>query len=104
MREIPRNDPADALPSSSRALTPVNANAPLDLIMDLPEDEKTFLRDLVKAARQKVTVVAWVDRDGSDRQTSLTQADAARLNAIAPRLGTSKSELLRRAAHIPVAK
>ena len=72
--------------------------------MDLPDDEHVFLRDLVKAARQKTVHVQWVDRDGSNRQTSLTQAEAARLNSIAQRLGTSKQELLRRAAHIPVAK
>jgi hypothetical protein len=72
--------------------------------MDLPEDEHAFLRDLVKAARQKTIHVKWVDRDGSDRQTSLSQPEAVRLNGIAQRLGTSKQEVLRRAAHIPVAK
>lgn len=72
--------------------------------MDPPDDEQAFLRDLVKASRQKIHAVKWVDRDGSDRQTTLTQAEAVRLNTIASRLGTSKSELLRRAAHIPVAK
>jgi hypothetical protein len=34
----------------------------------------------------------------------LTPAEAVRLNAIAQRLKTSKSEVLRQAAHIPVAK
>jgi hypothetical protein len=72
--------------------------------MDLPDDEQAFLRDLVKASRQKIHFVKWVDRDGSDRQTTLTQPEVVRLNTIAARLGTSKSELLRRAAHIPVAK
>jgi hypothetical protein len=72
--------------------------------MDLPDDEQAFLRDLVKASRQKHHLVKWVDRDGTDRQTVLTQAEAVRLNAIAQRLGTSKSEVLRQAAHIPVAK
>ena len=72
--------------------------------MDLPDDEQTFLAELVKASRQKIHAVKWVDRDGSDRQTTLTQAEVVRLNTIASRLGTSKSELLRRAAHIPVAK
>ena len=72
--------------------------------MDLPDDEQAFLRDLVKASRQKIRAVKWVDRDGSDRQTTLTQAEAVRLNTIASRLGTSKSELLHRAAHIPVTK
>jgi len=72
--------------------------------MDLPDDEQAFLRDLVKASRQKIHLVKWVDRDGTDRQTVLTQAEVVRLNAIAQRLGTSKSEVLRQAAHIPVAK
>jgi hypothetical protein len=72
--------------------------------MDLPEDEHVFLRDLVKAARQKTIHVTWVDRDGSDRRTSLSQAEAVRLNTIAQRLGNSKQEVLRRAAHIPVSK
>jgi len=45
-----------------------------------------------------------VDRDGSDRQTMLNQAEVVRLNTIAARLKLSKSETLRQAAHIPVAK
>ena len=69
--------------------------------MDPPEEEQGFLRDLVKASRQKSHDVDWVDRDGTNRLTTLTQAEAIRLNAIASRLGTSKSEVLRRAAHIP---
>ena len=72
--------------------------------MDLPDDEQAFLRDLVKTSRQKIHHVKWVDRDGSDRLTTLTQAEAARLNAIAHRLHISKVELLREAAHIPVLK
>jgi hypothetical protein len=72
--------------------------------MDLPDDEQAFLRDLVKAARQRVHSVKWVDRDGSDRHTTLTQAEAVWLNTIAARLKISKQEVLRQAAHIPVAK
>ena len=72
--------------------------------MDLPDDELAFLRDLVKSSRQRIHHVKWVDRDGTDRQTTLTQTEVVRLNGIAGRLGTSKSELLRRAAHVPVAK
>ena len=72
--------------------------------MNLPEDEKNFLRDLVKVSRQKVHHLTWVDRDGTQRQTALTQAEAVRLSAIAQRLKTSKSDVLRQAAHIPVAK
>ena len=72
--------------------------------MDLPDDELTFLRDLVKASRQKIHSVKWIDRDGTDRQITLNQAEAVRLNLIASRLKISKSELMRQAAHIPVAK
>jgi hypothetical protein len=72
--------------------------------MDLPDDEQAFLRDLVKASRQKIHSVKWVDRDGTGRQTTLTPAEAVRLNTIAGRLKTSKEEILRQAAHIPVAK
>ena len=72
--------------------------------MELPDDEQTFLRDLVKVSRQKIHSVKWVDRDGTDRQTILTQAEVVRLNTIAGRLKISKSETLRQAAHVPVAK
>lgn len=69
--------------------------------MDLTDDEQAFLRDLVKGSRQKLHHVSWVDRDGTDRLTALTQVEVVRLNVIAARLGSSKSEALRRAAHIP---
>jgi hypothetical protein len=72
--------------------------------MDLPADEQAFLRDLVKGSRQRPHLVPWIDRDGVGRHTTLSQADVVRLNVIAARLGTSKSEVLRRAAHVPVEK
>lgn len=72
--------------------------------MDFSEDEQTFLRELVKTSRQKQHHVKWTDRDGSERVTTLTQAEATRLNALAHRTGISKGELLRKTAHIPVAK
>jgi hypothetical protein len=70
--------------------------------METPVDEQTFLRDLVKASRQKLHHVKWVDRDGVERQTALSQPEVVRLNTIASREKVSKSEVLRRAAHIPV--
>lgn len=73
-------------------------------MMNLPEDEQAFLRDLVKASRQKIHPIKWIDRDGSERLSALTQAEVTRINAIAQRLGISKSEVLRQAAHIPVAR
>ena len=72
--------------------------------MDNPAEEQIFLRDLVKASRQKIHHVKWVDRDGTARQTALSQPEVVRLNTIAGRLGVSKSEVLRRAAHVPVEK
>jgi hypothetical protein len=72
--------------------------------MDTPVDEPTFLRDLVKASRQKLHHVKWIDRDGVERQTALSQPEVVRLNTIASRIGVSKSEVLRRAAHVPVEK
>ena len=66
--------------------------------MQLPDDEQVFLRDLVKASRQKIHTVKWVDRDGTDRQTVLTGPEAVRLNTIASRMKISTKELLRQAA------
>lgn len=71
---------------------------------DLPESELNFLRDLVKASRQKPHSVAWVDRDGTERTTVLSPAEAVQLNKIAHGLKISKSEAMRQAAHIPVKK
>jgi len=71
--------------------------------MDLPDADQAFLRDLVKLSRQRHHAVAWIDRDGTPRQTTLTAAEAVRLNGIAHGLGLAKGETLRRAAHIPVA-
>lgn len=71
---------------------------------DLPDDEKTFLRDLVKSSRQRTHVIAWTDRDGTARRTALTAPENLRLTALAHRLGLSKPDLLHRAAHIPVEK
>ena len=72
--------------------------------MNLPEDEQAFLRDLVKTSRQKSHFVEWTDRDGTERLTVLGQAEVVQLNKIAHRQGISKGELLRQAAHVPVAK
>ncbi len=74
------------------------------LRMNLPDDEHAFLKELVKASRQKPHHVTWTDRDGTERRTTLTQPEVVRLNAIAQRLKISKSNVLRQAAHIPVAK
>lgn len=72
--------------------------------MDLPDDDLGFLRDLVKTSRQKSHHVKWTDRDGTERLTVLGQTEIVHLNALAQRLKLSKGELLRQAAHIPVAR
>ena len=71
---------------------------------ELPEDERAFLSELVKASRQKPHRVDWVDRDGTERSTVLSAADAARLNKLAHGLKISKPELMRQAGHVPVKK
>ncbi len=72
--------------------------------METPDDEPSFLRDLVKASRQRTEQVSWTDRDGCARRTALTPVESARLALIARRGGISPGEVLRRAAHIPVPK
>lgn len=69
---------------------------------NFPEGELTFLSELVKTSRQRPHRVDWVDRDGTERSTMLTPADAARINKLAHALKISKAEVLRQAAHIPV--
>ena len=73
-------------------------------MLNLPEDKISFLCDLVKTARQKPHHVEWVDRDGTERVTVLSPAEAAQLNQLAHSLKISKPETLRQAAHIPVKK
>jgi hypothetical protein len=72
--------------------------------MDLPDDEQLFLQTLVKASRQKSHHVAWKDRDGTERISTLTQPEVVRLNVLAQRLKISKTEVLQRAAFLPVPK
>ncbi len=72
--------------------------------MNVTNEEETFLKDLVKASRQKIHQVKWVDRDGSQRLTVLSQAESTKLNAIARFEKVSAAEVLRQAAHIPVSK
>lgn len=72
--------------------------------MNLPEAEQDFLRALVKTSRQRHHHVRWVDRDGSERITTLNAADAVRLNALAHQLHLGKDALLRQAAELPAAK
>jgi hypothetical protein len=71
--------------------------------MNLPVSDQDFLRDVVKASRQRPHAVSWVDRDGSKRTSVLSNADAARLDGLARQLGVGRDALLRQAAHLPAA-
>ncbi len=68
---------------------------------NLGDDEQNFLKDLVKAARQRTTQVKWTDRDGTSKTSMLTQAEATRLTAIARQLKTSQAEVMRKACFLP---
>jgi len=72
--------------------------------MQLVPEEEELLKALVKSARQRIHQVKWVDRDGTQRLTLLSQAEFAQVNAVARRLKLNPSETLRQAAHIPVSK
>lgn len=72
--------------------------------MEIPAADQDFLRQLVKVSRQKHHHVKWVDRDGTDRITTVNQTEVVRLNALAQRLRIGKAELMRQAAHLPVAR
>jgi hypothetical protein len=72
--------------------------------MNLPESEQDFLRDLVRVSRQRHRHVRWLDRDGSERFTTLNENDAMRLNVLARQLGVGSDAVLRQAAHLPAAK
>jgi hypothetical protein len=90
--------PAQSLELASACVSSENTR------MKLPEAEQDFLRELVKTSRQRLHHVRWKDRDGTERITTLSQADAARLNALARELGVSKEAVLLEAAHLPALK
>lgn len=71
--------------------------------MNLAPDDDTFLRALLKSARQRTIHLKWTDRDGSARVTALLPAEATRLNTLARSRGVSAEALLREAAHLPSA-
>ncbi len=72
--------------------------------MNLSEADQDFLRDLVKTSRQRSHNVSWTDRDGTARTTTLTPAEASRLNAVAHTLGVSKDAALRQSTFWPAKK
>ena len=71
--------------------------------MNLPEADQEFLRNLVKVSRQRPHHVRWTDRDGSARITTLSPADAARVNSLAHQFRVGQDAILRQAAHLPTA-
>lgn len=72
--------------------------------MNVSPEDLQFLRDLVKASRQRVHHLTWLDRDGTKRLTALTAAEFAKVTALAGALNVSAAEALRQAAHIPNAR
>ena len=72
--------------------------------MNLPETEQDFLRELVKQSRQRSHHVRWTDRDGTERITTLGQADVVRVNRLAQQLGLSKEALFKQASHLSPAR
>ncbi len=71
---------------------------PMDNISD---DDQNFLKDLVKAARQRNTQIRWTDRDGTSKTTVLNKAETERLTLIARQLKLSQAEVLRKASFLP---
>ena len=71
--------------------------------MDLPTDDETFLRSLIKSSRQHTVHLKWADRDGSARLTALTPAEATRVNRLARAADLSAEAFLRSAAHLSAA-
>ncbi len=72
--------------------------------MNVTEEDRQFLRDLVKGSRQRIHHLTWLDRDGTKRVTALNDAEFTKLKTLASALGVSPSEALRQAAHIPNAR
>jgi len=70
--------------------------------MSFVPEEEAFLKALVKSSRQRIHAIKWVDRDGTPRQTMLSQAELTQVSAIARRIKCSPAEVLRQAAHKPV--
>jgi hypothetical protein len=67
-----------------------------------PGDD-AFVRTLVKTSRQRTVHLKWTDRDGTARLTTLTAAEASRVNALARAAGLAPEAFLRAAAHRPAA-
>lgn len=72
--------------------------------MELSEDDRQFLRDLVKGSRQRIHHLTWIDRDGSKRLTALNEAEFTRVKTLAAASKVSAAEILRQAAHVPNAR
>jgi hypothetical protein len=70
--------------------------------MNPADDPDTpFLKELVKSSRQRAQHVKWIDRDGTERLTALTTAEATRLHGIARTRRVAPAEVLRQTAHLP---
>jgi hypothetical protein len=72
--------------------------------MNVSAEDLPFLRELVKASRQRVHHLTWIDRDGTKRLTALSEAEFTRLKGVSTALKLPPAEVLRQAAHIPNAR
>ncbi len=70
---------------------------------DSRPDDDTFLRALIKGSRKRTVHLKWTDRDGTARLTTLTAAEATRVNTLARAAGLAPEAFLRAAAHRPAA-
>ena len=66
-------------------------------------DDDAFIRAVVKTSRQRTVHLKWTDRDGTARLTTLTAAEASRVNTLARAAGLAPEAFLRAAAHRPAA-
>lgn len=67
------------------------------------DTDDAFLRALVKSSRQRTVHLKWTDRDGTARLTTLTAAEATRVNSLARARGLGEEALMRETAHLPTA-
>lgn len=82
----------------------LGSGQPVDSGMKTPEEDPAFRENLIRASRQGIHDVQWVDRDETKRQNAPGQPEVVRLKMVAGERRASRSKVLRRAAHVPVEK
>lgn len=69
--------------------------------MNIEPGQLAFLREVVKASRQRTHHVTWVDRDGTSRLSALNSLEFGQVREAATAHKISPAEMLRQVAHIP---